>query len=165
MAQGLTDQVVGSVDEPVVAALLLGKSAVAAERGMELVLDPSTELDSGALDAAGVPVRDLVTVLGNLIDNAIQAMPDGGTLTLRTAQENEHVLVEIGDTGGGIPEDVQSHIFDPFFTTKGVGEGTGLGLDTAYRIVRKHHGQITFQSQPGRTSFIVRLPVQQPLQS
>ena len=68
------------------------------------------------------------------------------------------MLVEIVDSGPGIPEEAKSHIFEPFFTTKPVGQGTGLGLDTANRIVRKHRGSIRFESRPGRTAFQVRLP-------
>jgi signal transduction histidine kinase len=69
------------------------------------------------------------------------------------------VVVEIGDTGPGVPADVQPHIFEPFFTTKGVGEGTGLGLDTVLRIVRKHRGSIQVTSKPGDTRFQVSLPM------
>jgi len=68
-------------------------------------------------------------------------------------------VVEIGDSGPGIPPDIQSRIFEPFFTTKGVGEGTGLGLDTSLRIVRKHRGSINVSSVPGDTRFQIRLPV------
>ena len=74
-------------------------------------------------------------------------------------RELDFVLVEIIDNGPGIPEAVKPHLFEPFFTTKGVGEGTGIGLDTVYRIVRAHHGEVSFESQPGRTSFQVRLPL------
>ena len=105
---------------------------------------------------------ELNQVWTNLIDNAIDAMGGKGELRIRTAQELDMVLVEIIDNGPGIPEAVQPHIFDPFFTTKGVGEGTGLGLDTAYRIVRNHHGEITVESRPGKTCFQIRLPLQQP---
>ena len=70
--------------------------------------------------------------------------------------------VVVEDDGPGIPADVQPRIFEPFFTTKGVGEGTGLGLDIARRIVEKHHGRIQFESRPGRTAFQVRLPLNQP---
>jgi signal transduction histidine kinase len=69
------------------------------------------------------------------------------------------VVVEIADTGPGISPEVKAHIFEPFFTTKGVGEGTGLGLDTVQRIVKKHHGTIQVDSKPGDTRFQVWLPV------
>src|SRR5205823_12629194 len=99
----------------------------------------------------------------NLIDNAVDAMDGKGTLTIRTERERDCVLVEIGDTGPGIPTDLQRRIFEPFFTTKDVGHGTGLGLDISYRIVvRRHHGDIRVQSQPGDTRFQVVLPIEQP---
>jgi len=97
----------------------------------------------------------------NLIDNAIDAMPEGGTLKVRTKREPLDVLVEIRDNGPGIPPEVHAHIFEPFFTTKPVGEGTGLGLDTSMRIVHKHHGNVRFETKPGDTCFQVRLPLRQ----
>jgi signal transduction histidine kinase len=95
----------------------------------------------------------------NLIVNAIDAMNGQGTLWVRTSAKPDHILVEIGDDGPGIPPEIQGRIFEPFFTTKPQGEGTGLGLDTVYRIVQKHHGAIRFQSKPGDTCFQVRLPL------
>jgi signal transduction histidine kinase len=104
---------------------------------------------------------ELNQVWTNMIDNAAQAMGGEGTLTIRTAREDGCVLVEIGDTGPGIPPEVQPRIFEPFFTTKPVGEGTGLGLDIAWRIVvKKHHGDIRVESVPGNTRFQVLLPIQ-----
>jgi signal transduction histidine kinase len=97
----------------------------------------------------------------NLIDNAIDAMPDGGTLKVRTKREPVDVMVEVRDNGTGIPPEVQTRIFEPFFTTKPVGEGTGLGLDTSRRIVGKHHGNLRFETKPGDTCFQVRLPLSQ----
>ena len=103
---------------------------------------------------------ELNQVWTNLMDNALDALDGHGRLFVRTAQEGDQILVEIGDDGPGIPEDIQGRIFDPFFTTKGVGEGTGLGLDTAYRIVvTRHHGDIRVISEPGDTRFQVRLPI------
>jgi signal transduction histidine kinase len=102
---------------------------------------------------------ELNQVWTNLIDNAIDAMGGKGELTIRTSRELDYVLVEIIDNGPGIPETAKLHIFEPFFTTKGVGEGTGMGLDTVYRIVRAHRGEISVDSEPGRTSFQVRLPL------
>ena len=102
---------------------------------------------------------ELNQVWTNLIDNALDAMQEKGELTVRTEREPLNVLVEIQDNGPGIPANVIDRIFEPFFTTKGVGKGTGLGLDTVYRIVRKHRGDIRVQSQPGRTLFQVRLPI------
>ena len=107
---------------------------------------------------------ELNQVWTNLIDNAVDAMTGVAgkaprELTVRTARDPGGVLIEIGDTGPGISNDIRGRIFDPFFTTKEVGEGTGLGLDTVRRIVLKHRGDIQVQSKPGDTRFQVRLPV------
>ncbi|HEY2097151.1 MAG TPA: ATP-binding protein, partial [Pseudonocardia sp.] len=83
-----------------------------------------------------------------------------GTLTVRTARDKDWLLVEIGDTGPGIPPDIRKRVFEPFFTTKGVGDGTGLGLDVSWRVVvTRHHGDLTVESEPGNTRFQVRLPL------
>lgn len=103
---------------------------------------------------------ELNQVWTNLIDNAASAMAGEGTLTVHTAADGDHVLVEFRDTGPGVPEEIRDRIFDPFFTTKPVGEGTGLGLDISWRIVaNKHHGSLMVQSVPGDTRFQVRLPL------
>jgi signal transduction histidine kinase len=102
---------------------------------------------------------ELNQVWTNIIDNAIDAMHGKGKLRLRTYRDGTCVVVEIGDNGAGIPPDTQPHIFEPFFTTKGVGEGTGLGLDTVQRIVKKHGGSIQVNSKPGDTRFQVILPL------
>jgi signal transduction histidine kinase len=103
---------------------------------------------------------ELNQVWTNLIDNAVGAMPGGGTLTVRTALDGDRLLVEIGDTGAGVPEAIRGRIFEPFFTTKPFGEGTGLGLDISWRIVvNKHHGDLRVESVPGDTRFQVRLPL------
>jgi signal transduction histidine kinase len=102
---------------------------------------------------------ELNQVWTNLIDNAIDAMRGQGQLQVRTYRDDDCVVVEIADNGPGIPPDVKPHIFEPFFTTKGVGEGTGLGLDTVQRIVKKHQGTIQVSSQPGDTRFQVFLPL------
>ena len=105
---------------------------------------------------------ELNQIWTNLMANAIEAMHGKGELRVRTAQELDRVLVEIGDNGPGIPPEVLPHIFDPFFTTKGVGEGTGLGLDTVGRIIKNHHGEIRISSRPCDTRFQVYLPLTQP---
>ncbi|MFF2523386.1 ATP-binding protein [Streptomyces liangshanensis] len=103
---------------------------------------------------------ELNQVWTNLIDNAVYAMGGRGTLTLRTWGEVDRLIVEIGDTGSGIPDEVRPRIFEPFFSTKAVGEGTGLGLDISYRIVvNKHHGDIRVDSRPGDTRFQICLPM------
>jgi signal transduction histidine kinase len=116
-------------------------------------------------DYHGVPLlvnsfgSELSQVWTNIIDNAIDAMSGKGQLRIRTYREDDCVVVEIGDNGPGIAPEVQAHIFEPFFTTKGVGEGTGLGLDTVQRIVKKHRGSIKVNSKPGNTTFQVWLPL------
>jgi signal transduction histidine kinase len=114
-------------------------------------------------DEALPPIKaygsELNLVWTNLIVNAVEAMPEGGTLKVRTRKEPTDIMVEIRDNGSGIPESLKSRIFEPFFTTKPVGEGTGLGLDAVARIVRKHRGNIRFDSKPGDTCFQVRLPL------
>ena len=95
----------------------------------------------------------------NIIDNAIDAMGGKGELRVRTYRDDTCVVVEIADNGPGISPEVKAHIFEPFFTTKGVGEGTGLGLDTVQRIVKKHRGTIQVNSKPGDTRFQVFLPL------
>ena len=102
---------------------------------------------------------ELNQVWTNIIDNAIDAMSGKGELRVRTYRDDGCVVVEIGDNGPGISPQVQPHIFEPFFTTKGVGEGTGLGLDTVQRIVKKHRGNIQVDSRPGNTRFQVFLPL------
>ncbi|MFI7424576.1 ATP-binding protein [Nonomuraea sp. NPDC049684] len=106
---------------------------------------------------------ELNQVWTNLIHNALDAMGDEGTLTVRTAHDEDEAIVEIGDTGPGVPEAIKDRIFEPFFTTKSVGEGTGLGLDISYRIVAgRHGGEIKVRSVPGETWFEVRLPLREP---
>jgi len=98
-------------------------------------------------------------VLLNLILNACQAMPEGGTLTLTLRQKGDMIELRVQDTGPGIPEDQISKIFDPFFTTKSVGEGTGLGLTVVHGIIQEHKGSIRVNSVPGQgTIFIISLP-------
>jgi signal transduction histidine kinase len=105
---------------------------------------------------------ELNQVWANIIENAIDAMPGQGELHVRTFREDHFVVVEIGDNGSGIPHEIRPHIFDPFFTTKGVGEGTGLGLNTVQTIVRKHGGHVQVDSKPGDTRFQVWLPFAPP---
>src|SRR5271167_2446723 len=102
---------------------------------------------------------ELNQVWTNIIDNAIDAMHGKGELRVRTYRDDDCVVVEIGDNGPGIPDEVLPHIYEPFFTTKGVGEGTGLGLDTVQRIVKKHRGNIEVNSVPGETRFQIWLPL------
>ncbi len=126
------------------------------KRGIDVVRQYDRDLPQVQVQGS-----ELNQVWTNLIDNAIGAMGERGTITIRTLRDDEHLMVEIADDGPGIPEKIRPRIFDPFFTTKGVGEGTGLGLDVARRIVTARcGGQIDFSSRPGATVFRVRLPVQ-----
>ena len=102
---------------------------------------------------------ELNQVWTNLINNAIDAMDANGTLRISTRAEPDDVVVEIGDTGPGMPPDVQARAFEPFYTTKDIGKGTGLGLDIARRIiVERHQGQITIDTRPDETVLCVHLP-------
>ncbi len=126
------------------------------KKGVEVVRD---------YDRGLPPIRahggELNQVWTNLIDNAIDAMDGEGRLEIKTSRDGEGcVVVEITDSGSGIPKELRNRVFEPFFTTKGVGEGTGLGLDIVRRIVaRRHGGDIRVDSEPGRTRFQVRLPI------
>ena len=104
-------------------------------------------------------VGEMNQVWTNLIDNAIFALEKNGELTVKTSSENGQAKICILDNGAGIPKEFMSRIFDPFFTTKKVGEGTGIGLDTVNRIIKHHDGEIKVTSVPGRTEFIVCLPL------
>jgi len=109
------------------------------------------------IEAFGTELNQVWT---NIIDNAIGAMDGEGELVLRTYHEDPWIVVEIQDTGSGIPDEIQSKIFDPFFTTKPPGQGTGLGLNITHNIVvQKHHGRIEVRSSPGKTCFAVKLPL------
>jgi signal transduction histidine kinase len=125
------------------------------KRGITVVRDYAPNLPK--VMASGSELNQVWT---NIIDNAADAMKDSGKLTIRTARENDFVLVEIADSGSGIPPEALSRIFDPFFTTKGVGEGTGLGLDVVNRIIKNVGGHISVTSVPGDTRFQVRIPIQ-----
>ena len=118
--------------------------------------------------AAGVPpiqahVGELNQVWTNLIDNAVEAMDGKGVLRLSTRAGQDDVVIDVGDSGPGMPPDVASRAFEAFFTTKGPGQGTGLGLDIARRIITERHGgTIIIDSRPGRTILRVRIPVRPP---
>jgi signal transduction histidine kinase len=102
---------------------------------------------------------ELNQVWTNLLDNAAAAVGTGGEIRLRTRHDGECVCIEVQDNGPGVPAEIQERVFEPFFTTKDVGQGTGLGLDIARRIVEQHHGSIRLFSEPGSTRFVVRLPL------
>jgi signal transduction histidine kinase len=113
--------------------------------------------DLPRIEALGSELNQVWT---NIIDNAISAMEGHGEIVLRTSRQDPWVIVEITDTGPGIPQNIHGKIFDPFFTTKPPGKGTGLGLNISYNIiVHKHKGKITVYSKPGETRFEVKLPL------
>jgi two-component system NtrC family sensor kinase len=102
---------------------------------------------------------ELNQVWTNLLHNALQAMDFQGTLSLSIAQVDDRIQVKFIDSGVGIPEESLEQIFEPFFTTKPAGEGSGLGLDISMQIVKRHHGDLRVVSEPGRTEFVVELPI------
>ncbi|MES2731702.1 MAG: ATP-binding protein [Bacteroidota bacterium] len=113
--------------------------------------------DLSKVSAYGSQINQVWT---NLIDNAIDAMNDGGQLTIQGRNDREFVEIKIIDNGAGIPADVVPKIFDPFFTTKDIGKGTGLGLDIAHKIIKAHNADVKVSSQPGHTEFRLCFPVQ-----
>ena len=105
---------------------------------------------------------ELNQIWGNLIDNALDAVPESGRVEVVAGRESGRVVVRIADNGPGIPAEIRDRIFDPFFTTKPAGLGTGLGLDIVRRLVQHNEGEISVESQPGRTEFRVALPIAEP---
>jgi signal transduction histidine kinase len=118
----------------------------------------SVEVEPGLPPVRGY-VGELNQVWANLIDNALDAIPHSGRVEVRAARQGSRVLVRVVDNGAGIPDEVRVRIFDPFFTTKPMGQGTGLGLDIARRLVQHNDGVVEVESQPGRTEFRVSLPI------
>jgi signal transduction histidine kinase len=102
---------------------------------------------------------ELNQIWANLIDNALDAVPDSGRIEVLANRDGEHVVVRVVDNGSGIPAKIRERIFDPFFTTKPPGKGTGLGLDIVRRLVRHNDGEIEVDSQAGHTEFRVMLPL------
>jgi len=104
-------------------------------------------------------VGELNQVWTNIIDNAIYALPKNGELTISTECDSKHVTTRIIDNGCGIPKEILSRIFDAYFTTKRMGDGTGIGLDLVKRVIKHHNGEVKVNSEPGRTEFIISIPV------
>jgi signal transduction histidine kinase len=128
--------------------------AKAREKGVAVALDVEASLPK-VRGFAG----ELNQIWGTLIENALDAVPQRGCVEVAARTEGEHVVVRIIDNGSGIPAKIRERVFDPFFTTKAQGQGMGLGLDIARRLVRHNDGAIEFESQPGRTEFRVALPM------
>ncbi len=143
------------VHEGLEATLVMFGRKVGPDGGIDIVRDYDRSLPQIPAYSA-----ELNQVWTNIIDNAVDAMDGAGTLTVRTALAGDRLMVEIGDTGPGIPPEVRKRIFEPFYTTKAVGKGTGLGLDVTYRVVvGRHHGDVVVTSEPGDTRFQVLLPL------
>ncbi|MFD7665688.1 ATP-binding protein [Streptomyces sp. NPDC059788] len=159
LAQALTDQVVGAVAEPVLAALLLGKAAQANEHGVELELTADSRIDDGVLPAS-LPPRDLVTVLGNLLDNAIEAAPEGARVRVTALAEGGELLLRVADSGDGVRGAADAEdVFRWGWSTK-QGGGRGLGLALVQQAVRRHGGTVRVGEAPeGGAEFTVRLPL------
>lgn len=180
LAQALTDQVVAAVAEPVLAALLLGKAAQANEHGVELLLAPDTHVDDGLLPP-GLPARDLVTILGNLIDNGVDAAAEEANRAPRTATRRAHVtvtvraddpagdgggghlLLRVADNGAGVAPEAVDEVFRRGWSTKSPGaapHGRGLGLALVRQAARRNGGTVTVAEAPGGgAEFTVRLPL------
>ena len=125
------------------------------KKGVTIKRDYATDLPRVQAYAS-----ELNQVWTNIIDNAVDAMNGSGKIKIKTYEEDQSVIVEIADSGPGIPQDIQSRIFEPFFTTKPPGQGTGLGLHISHDIIaNRHHGQLTVESKPGETKFKVVLPI------
>ncbi|MER5720157.1 sensor histidine kinase [Streptomyces sp. NPDC002132] len=162
LAQALTDQVVAAVSEPVLAALLLGKTAQANERGVELVVSEDSGLDDGLLPES-LPARDLVTILGNLIDNAVDAAQGSmrARVTVTASTDGDDLLLRVADTGDGVDPAHASQVFERGFSTKPAGPGgRGLGLALVRQAVTRHEGTLMVAAaEEGGAEFTVRLPL------
>ncbi|HZL53549.1 MAG TPA: ATP-binding protein [Terracidiphilus sp.] len=157
--KGFTHMDQAMVAEPVDLGPSLGNTAAVLKskaRGKSIAV--AIELEDALPRVRGF-AGELNQIWGNLIDNALDALPDGGRLEVLASREGPSVLVRIVDNGPGIPAAIRERIFEPFFTTKGVGKGTGLGLDIVRRLVHHNDGKIEVESQPGRTEFSVTLPI------
>ncbi|NEB06075.1 sensor histidine kinase [Streptomyces sp. SID13726] len=164
LAQALTDQVVAAVGEPVLAALLLGKTAQANERGVELVVSEDSRLDDGLLPSS-LPARDLVTILGNLIDNAVDAAQGSVrarvTVTAYADPDRSELVLRVSDTGSGVDPAHAEAVFERGFSTKPAGPGgRGLGLALARQAVHRQDGTLSVaEADGGGARFEVRLPL------
>ena len=157
--KGFTHMDQANVAEPVdLGPSLHNTVAVLNSQACEKSVAVTLELEADLPKVRGF-AAELNQVWGNLIDNALDAAANGGRVQVLANREDQTVVVRILDDGAGIPKEIRDRIFDPFFTTKPLGQGTGLGLDIARRLVRHNDGAIDFESQPGRTEFRVRLPI------
>lgn len=166
-AQQLADRIIDTVAEPVVAALLLGKSAVAAEQGIDLVVTPDTELDPGVVEQAGISAGDLITLLGNLIDNAIDALTGAGAprrVSVTVRAEETELLVRVADTGPGLDPAQAQLAFGRGWSSKAADDrlhGRGLGLALVGQAVARAGGRIDVE-RDGGAIFTARIPLRAP---
>jgi sensor histidine kinase regulating citrate/malate metabolism len=163
LAQALTDQVVAAVNEPVLAALLLGKAAQANERGVELVVSRDSRIDDGLLPPS-LPARDLVTILGNLIDNAMDAAQgsSGARVTVTAYTDESGLVLRVADTGAGVHPAHAEAVFERGWSTKPATTpgGRGLGLALVRQTARRHEGTLTVsESAGGGAEFEARVPL------
>jgi signal transduction histidine kinase len=157
--KGFTHMDQANAAEPVdVCAGLADTVRVLQSKAHEKSVEVTLQLEPGLPKACGF-AAELNQVWSNLIDNALDAAASGGKVEVTVNSESPNIVVRVADNGSGIPEDIRNRIFDPFFTTKPQGQGIGLGLDVARRLVRHNDGVIEFESHPGRTEFCVRLRI------
>ena len=157
--KGFTHMDQATVAEPVDLTSSLGNTVTVLKskaRAKSVAVD--VHVEPGLPRARGF-VGELNQIWANLIDNALDAVSEGGRVEVTARRERQRVVVRVVDNGAGIPAEVQAHVFEPFFTTKPVGKGTGLGLDIVRRLVSHNNGDIDLESQPGRTEFRVSLPL------
>ncbi|HTO77481.1 MAG TPA: ATP-binding protein [Thermoanaerobaculia bacterium] len=157
--KGFTHMDQATVAEPVdLAKSLANTVAVLKSKARGKSVAVSVKVDPGLPRVRGF-VGELNQIWGNLIDNALDAVPESGRVEVEAGRESRRVVVRIADNGPGIPAEIRDRIFDPFFTTKAAGQGTGLGLDIVRRLVQHNEGEIAVESRPGRTEFQVTLPL------
>lgn len=157
--KGFTHMDQANVAEPVDLRPSLGDTvAVLHSKAREKSVAVAFELEDNLPKVRGF-AGELNQVWGNLIDNALDAVANGGRVEVHANCDHQKIVVRILDDGPGIPDEIRDRVFDPFFTTKPQGQGTGLGLDIVRRLVRHNEGTIEFDSQPGRTEFRVKLPI------
>jgi signal transduction histidine kinase len=157
--KGFTNMDQAMVAEPVDLAFSLGNTvAVLNSKATEKSAEVAVQLQGDLPPVHGF-AAELNQIWGNLLENALDAVPAGGRIDVIATREDQRVVVRIVDNGPGIPAQDLARIFDPFFTTKPIGEGTGLGLDIVRRLVRNNDAVIDVDSKPGRTEFRVTLPI------
>jgi signal transduction histidine kinase len=157
--KGFTHMDQATVAEPVDLASSLGNTVtVLKSKARAKSVAVAVQITPGLPRVRGF-VGELNQIWANLIDNALDAVPDGGHVEVTAAHEHQRVVVRVIDNGAGIPAEIRPHLFEPFFTTKPVGKGTGLGLDIVRRLISHNDAGIDVESRPGRTEFRVSLPV------